>query len=129
MARQAFRCRVLDPIAARVTLGLPMADIDPVAVLDSLGYSAVERLEPLSGGWANALWRFDSADGARHVLRVYPHPEWAPSALREQAALQAAAEGGIPVPALEAAGTWHDLAVMVLSWCPGEPLLNALHRR
>jgi len=106
-----------------------MTEIDPVAVLDSLGYGRREGLEAMTGGWANAMWRFDTADGARHVLRVYPHPEWAPAALREQAALQAAAAGGIPVPALEVAGTWHDLAVMVLSWCPGEPLLNALRRR
>ncbi len=106
-----------------------VTEIDPRSVLDALGFPQHEGLAPMSGGWANAMWRFQTLDGISHVLRVYPHPEWAPAARREVAALEAAQAGGIPVPVVEASGTWHDLAAMVISWCEGVPLLTALQRK
>ncbi|MBI1886065.1 MAG: aminoglycoside phosphotransferase family protein [Chloroflexi bacterium] len=102
---------------------------EPAAVLRSLGYRDCTDLQPVSGGWATAMWRFATPDGAQHALRVFRHAEATASVQREQAAMEAAAAGGIPVPAIEAAGTWRDLPVMVLSWCPGQPLLAVLQRR
>ncbi len=60
-----------------------MTDIDPRGVLETLGFQACADLEPLAGGWAHAMWRFQTPDGAPHVLRVYPRPEWASAAVRE----------------------------------------------
>ncbi len=106
-----------------------MTEIDSRAVLQALDYAVYDGLQPVSGGWANAMWRFQTPDGVPHVLRVYPRPEWAPDARREVAALAAAGAGGIPVPAVEASGTWHDLAAIVISWCQGVPLLTTLQRK
>ncbi len=104
-------------------------DIDPVAVLAALGVEASETPQPVTGGWDTALFRFPTADGAWHALRVFRSPEQALTARREQIAIRAAGDAGIPVPRVEATGVWQDLPVVVLSWVPGATLLDALQRR
>lgn len=86
-------------------------------------------MEPVQGGWDTAMWRFPTADGAWHALRVFRRPGQAATARREQAALAAAAAGGVPVPHVEAAGEWQGLPAVVLTWSPGERLVSAIQRR
>jgi len=105
------------------------ADIDPSAVLRSLGYPEPADIQPVSGGWDTAIWRFATEDGAHHILRLFRSPDRAPGAARERVALQAAAAAGLPVPAVEAFGTWQDRPAMVLSWCPGEQLVRCVQRK
>jgi aminoglycoside phosphotransferase (APT) family kinase protein len=104
-------------------------DIDPRAVLSSLGYASVQALEPVLGGWETSLWRFDTPDGQRHALRVYPGPEHAGSARREEAALQACMDAGVPAPSVEATGQWEGRPLLVIGWCQGATLLAAMLRR
>ena len=104
-------------------------EIDPRDALRTLGYAEPADLKPVLGGWDTAIWRFGSGDGCHHALRVFRGPDWAEPATRERAALEAAAAAGLPVPAVEAFGQWRDLPTMVISWCPGEPLLQCIERR
>ena len=104
-------------------------ELDPRAVLSSLGFLEVEALEPVLGGWETSLWRFATPDGRLHALRIYPSPEHAAAARREEAALHACAAAGVPVPAVEASGQWEGRPALVLSWCPGTTCLAAMVRR
>ena len=104
-------------------------EIDPYAVLRSLGYDEVEALEPVVGGWETSLWRFVTPDGERHALRVYPGPQHARGARNEEAALRACMAAGVPAPAVEASGQWEGRPALVLSWCPGRTCLAAMLRR
>ena len=105
------------------------AEIDPRAVLRSLGYDEVEALERVLGGWETSLWRFVTPDGERHALRVHPGPEHALGARNEETALRACVATGVPAPAVEATGQWEGRPVLVLSWCPGRTCLAAMLRR
>jgi phosphotransferase family enzyme len=62
------------------------------------------------------------------ALRVY-RAEQGATWRREQLALNAAAAGGIPVPLIEANGSWRERPALLLSWCTGLPLAEALARR
>lgn len=106
-----------------------VTNVDPVAALQALGVTPASVPAPIAGGWDTALFRFATADGRWHALRVYRSPEQREAARREQAALRAAADAGIPVPRVEAAGAWRDLPALVLSWVEGETLLDAIQRR
>ena len=103
-------------------------DLDPRAVLMALGYPEVRALEPVLGGWETSLWRFETPDGQRHALRVYPGPAHARSARKEEAALHACMDAGVPVPTLEATGQWEGRPLLVIGWCPGATLLAAMLR-
>ena len=43
--------------------------------------------------------------------------------------MRAAAAGGLPVPAVVAAGAWRDHPALLLTWSPGRPLVEALTAR
>jgi aminoglycoside phosphotransferase (APT) family kinase protein len=104
-------------------------ELDPRAILSSIGFPEVEALEPVLGGWDTSLWRFATTDGRLHALRVYPSPESAAAARREEAALRACWNAGVPVPAVEASGQWEGRPALVLSWCPGTTCLAYMARR
>src|SRR4030042_1376357 len=78
----------------------PAQDIDPGAVLRSLGRPEPTHIEAVVGGWDTSTWRFATEDGSYHALRVYRSPDRAPAAMRERVALQAAAAAGLPVAAV-----------------------------
>jgi aminoglycoside phosphotransferase (APT) family kinase protein len=103
-------------------------DIDPGAVLDAIGITASAPPERITGGLDTMIWRFPTADGAVHALRLFRR-EQGGAAARERAALDAAHAAGVPAPKVETAGVWQDRPVAVLSWSPGEPLPAALERR
>jgi aminoglycoside phosphotransferase (APT) family kinase protein len=104
------------------------AAADPREVLAALGVRAAGTPVPVRGGQDTALWRFRTADGAVHALRLF-RPEQTAAAARERAAMDLARAGGVPVPAVEAAGVWRGRAALVLAWAPGETLAACLLRR
>jgi aminoglycoside phosphotransferase (APT) family kinase protein len=104
-------------------------EIDPRAIITALGFPEVQALAPVLGGWETSLWRFDTPDGQRHALRVYPGPQYARAAHREGAALRACIDAGVPVPAVEASGQWEGRPLLVIGWCQGATLLAAMLRR
>jgi len=86
-------------------------------------------VEPVLGGWETSLWRFATTDGRLHALRIYPSPEHAAAARREEVALRTCWDADVPVPTVEASGQWEGRPVLVLSWCPGTTCLAAMLRR
>ena len=103
--------------------------LDPRAALAALGYPETTEPQRVKGGWETLLWRFATPDGREHSLRVHHLPEREEFARRERLALQACEKGGLPAPRLEAAGDFQGLPAMVLSWCPGRPLLSYVEQR
>ena len=101
--------------------------LDPVDILAALGVSAVTAIAPVHGGMDTAIWRVEHGSTIS-ALRVF-RPEQAETCRREIAAMQAAHEAHVPVPAIHASGTWHDRPALLLSWCPGLPLRDALRRQ
>ena len=88
-------------------------DVDPRAVLRHLGWEAVEPPERIEGGWDTLLYRFATADGRLHALRIFrrEHEHADGSFGREVAGLRSAAEAGLPVQDLEASGEWEGRPV------------------
>lgn len=103
--------------------------IDPRQALASLGYAEAGEPVRVKGGWDTLLWRFVTADGAEHSLRVYsPHlPEGTP--WRERLALETCAKAGLPAPRIEVSGEVEGLPAVVLSWCPGLPILSFVEKK
>ncbi|HEX8918528.1 MAG TPA: aminoglycoside phosphotransferase family protein [Chloroflexota bacterium] len=100
--------------------------IDPIAVLRKLGLAEVGAIAPVTGGADTAIWRVERAD-TTYALRVF-RPEQASACNREVIAMQTAAAGGIPVPVVHAKTLWHERPAVLLSWCPGRPILHYLLR-
>ncbi len=105
------------------------ARLDPRQVLAGLGYTETSEPRRVSGGWDTLLWRFQTRDGRQHSLRVYHLPRIQSIAWRERAALETCERAGLPAPRVEAAGEFEGLPTMVLSWCPGRPLLSYVEQR
>jgi aminoglycoside phosphotransferase (APT) family kinase protein len=102
-------------------------ELDPHAILAALGLTGAAEAIPVAGGADTAIWRV--AHGSQHyALRVF-RAEQAETCQREIAAMRAALDGGLAVPAIHAAGSWRDRPALLLSWCPGSPLIHALQRR
>jgi aminoglycoside phosphotransferase (APT) family kinase protein len=105
----------------------PHESLDPRAILASLGLSGASEITPISGGADTAIWRVVHGRQS-YALRVF-RPEQAAVSEREVIVMRAAQAGGLPVPAVHAAGSWRDRPALLLGWCAGEPLLHALARR
>jgi aminoglycoside phosphotransferase (APT) family kinase protein len=98
------------------------AELDPVAILESLGVRDVTSLAPVTGGMDAAIWRVDHAGGAS-ALRVF-RAEQMVAARREAATMRAAVRHGLPVPAVEAEGEWRGRPVLLIAWVDGRPLMQ-----
>jgi aminoglycoside phosphotransferase (APT) family kinase protein len=99
-------------------------DLDPVAILASLGIGEPAAVAPVSGGRDTAIWRVEHG-GAVYALRVF-RADQVRACEREAAALEAALAGGLPVPRIHAQGVWHDRPAVLLTWCPGRTLVQEL---
>lgn len=102
------------------------SELDPHAILESLGVDEITSIDPVSGGYDAALWRVEHGPGALvSALRVLP-PGREFSARLEVAAMRLAATGGVPVPAIRAEGIWRGWPAQLIAWCPGMTLGQAL---
>lgn len=101
--------------------------LDPAAILAALGVSDATAIAPVQGGTDTAIWRV-SHGGAVSALRVF-RPEQAAVCRREVAAMESARRGGVPVPAIRAGGLWRDRPALLLEWCQGAPLAEAIQRQ
>jgi aminoglycoside phosphotransferase (APT) family kinase protein len=101
--------------------------LDPVDILATLGISSVRAISPVHGGTDTAIWRVEHG-ATISALRVF-RPEQAETCQREIAAMRAARQADVPVPAVHASGIWHERPVLLLSWCPGVPLWDAIRPR
>jgi aminoglycoside phosphotransferase (APT) family kinase protein len=101
--------------------------VDPADILAALGITAVTSITPVHGGTDTAIWRV--AHGSTiSALRVF-RPQQAETCRREVAAMQAARQAHVPVPIIQADGVWRERPVLLLSWCPGAPLWEAVRRQ
>jgi len=101
--------------------------IDPHAVLITLGVSGATSVTPVSGGRDTALWRVEH-EGRSYALRVF-QPEQLRMSQREVQAMQLAAAHGMPVPRVRISGVWNERPALLLSWCAGTTVLEALQSR
>lgn len=98
--------------------------LDPAAILASLRMPTATAIAPVQGGSDTAIWRV--VYGAEsYALRVF-RPEQAEACQREIDAMEIARASQIPVPALRASGFWRERPAVLLSWCAGVPLTDAL---
>ena len=74
-----------------------------------------------------SIWRVEHGS-ATSALRVF-RAEQAATCQREIAAMQVAHQHGVPVPTIRAAGSWRDRPALLLAWCPGIPLAQAIRRQ
>ena len=101
--------------------------LDPVAILAALGVADVTDTAAITEGEDTAIWRV-AHGGQVSALRVM-RAEQADAAAREAAAIWAAHAGGIPVAAIERAGTWEGRPAFVLEWLFGYTLASAVMAR
>src|SRR5262249_49925652 len=114
------------PRAGRVHGGHCMSQRapDPVAILAALGLPGATRVVPVLGGEGTVLWRVARAD-ATYALRLFRAGEER-KCQREVAAMRVVAAGGVPVPQVHAVGRWEGRPALLLSWCEGQTLVDAL---
>lgn len=101
--------------------------LDPVDILATLRISSVRAITPVHGGTDTAIWRVEHGSTIS-ALRVF-RAEQAETYRREIVAMQAAHQARVPVPVIHASGVWHERPVLLLSWCPGITLRDAIRRQ
>jgi len=102
-------------------------DLDPHAILQTLGLTDVIAITPVSGGSDTAIWQVKRA-AEIYALRVFRDGEH-DVCEREQMVMQATMLAGLPVPQVHAAGTWRNHPALLLSWLPGWPVTDELRMR
>jgi aminoglycoside phosphotransferase (APT) family kinase protein len=100
------------------------SNLDPRAVLGSLGITDAGKIEPVTGGSDTAIWRVEWRD-ASYALRVF-RPEQAATSEKEINVMQVAADHHIPVPKVVRNGIWEGRPVLLLSWINGNTLAAQL---
>lgn len=99
-------------------------DLDPRAILAALGVAeGVTAVAPVVGGWDTAIWQVERG-GRAYALRVFrPEQAWV---ARREAIVMCAGLPGVPIPAVRAEGVWHDRPALLIDWCPGLSLRDAV---
>src|SRR5215210_421986 len=104
-----------------------MSEIDPHAIARELGCGGSPSVSRLAENRGKGVWRID-ADRETFALRVL-RPGEHETARFEERAMTAAAANDAPAPRVAATGTWQDRPVMLLSWCDGQTLREAIRQR
>jgi aminoglycoside phosphotransferase (APT) family kinase protein len=100
--------------------------LDPTDILTTLGVTAT-AMTPVQGGTDTTIWRVEH-NSTTSALRVF-RPQQAETCRREIAAMQAAHQAHVPTPTIQASGVWQERPVLLLSWCPGVPLWDAIRQQ
>jgi aminoglycoside phosphotransferase (APT) family kinase protein len=87
----------------------------------------IDSVSPVRGGWDTQLFRVEHA-GTTSALRVF-RAEQLRTFQREQLAMRAAEESGLPVPKIRGQVVWQDRPALLLAWVPGGRLLDAMAQR
>lgn len=101
-----------------------MTALDPRAILAALGIPNADAVTTVQGGRDAALFRV-RRDADVYALRVFRLGDERASE-REIAVMRAAQAAGIPVPSVHAAGVWRGRPALLLAWCSGQTLFDAL---
>ena len=99
---------------------------DPRAILATLGYPDAEAVTPVGGGRDTSIFRVEHRTGT-FALRVF-RPEQLMVSEAEVLAMRAASEGGVPVPRVHARGVHDGRPALLLDWCAGMMVVEALDR-
>jgi aminoglycoside phosphotransferase (APT) family kinase protein len=106
------------------TIGRRIEEVDPVEVLESLGFSGQTSISRVLGGADAAIWRVARGPDS-YALRLL-RPDQADQARRETASMNAATAARIPVPRVIATGAWQGRPALLLTWSPGDTLRQVL---
>ena len=101
--------------------------LNPADILTALGITAVTAVTPVHGGTDTALWRVEHGS-MTSALRVF-RSEQAATCQREIEAMEVARQAHVPVPTIRTAGVWQERPVLLLSWCPGVRLWEAIRQQ
>jgi aminoglycoside phosphotransferase (APT) family kinase protein len=99
---------------------------NPRAILDALGYTEATTITPINGGRDTTIYRVEH-NGNAYALRVF-RPEQLVTSRREVLVMRAASAGGVPVPRVHADGVCEGRPVLLLDWCEGMMVVEALGR-
>jgi aminoglycoside phosphotransferase (APT) family kinase protein len=97
---------------------------DPRLFLDALNIGDKATATALPGGADTLMWRVHLGE-EQYALRVF-QPAQEQRFQREKKILAAANWAKLPVPRIVETVTAEGYLVMLLSWCPGQPLLEVL---
>jgi aminoglycoside phosphotransferase (APT) family kinase protein len=77
-----------------------------------------------TGGFATSVWRLETTTRS-YALRAFRAHEL-PVLQREVSVMHAAGRAGIPVPSVHAIGTYDDRPALLIDWCPGRVMADAV---
>ncbi len=103
-----------------------MTTLDPRAILAALDFPNPEDVVPVSGGRDTALYRV-THDGRQYALRVF-QPDQLAMSRNEVLVMNMVADSGVPVPRVLAYGVHDGRPAMVMDWCEGITVVEALSR-
>lgn len=99
-------------------------ELDPRAILQSLGMNNATLITPVQGGFDTAIWRVES-EGVSYALRVFRRGE-DEACHQERQVMESVAQIGLPVPRVHAEGSWQERPALLLSWMQGQTVGAAL---
>ena len=102
------------------------SNINAVDMLSEMGINSVTSITPVSGGSDTTIWRVEHGT-LISALRVFRREQLEPQK-REIEAMDMARQAGVPTPIIRASGVWNDWPFLLLSWCPGVTLWEAIRR-
>lgn len=105
----------------------PTGAIDPHEIMRTLGFAGRFSSTPLAQNRGKGVWRLQG-DAGTFALRVL-RPGEDETARHEREAMDVARAAGVPVPEVLAAGTSDRRPVLLLSWCDGQTLHDAVRAR
>jgi aminoglycoside phosphotransferase (APT) family kinase protein len=101
--------------------------LDPMAILAALGAPDAQTAVPVEGGSDTAIWRVERPEGSA-ALRLF-RTDQVETCSRELSAMRAAVTNGLPAPTVYVEGNWKSRPALLLSWCPGRPLMHELREK
>jgi len=104
--------------------GFLSSQLDPYAVLAALGVVDADAVTPVMGGLDAALFRVERGSET-WALRVFAAGRERQRTFETLVMLHAS-EGGVPVPAIRAAGISAERPALLMDWLPGRTVADAI---